>query len=303
MAAGRIVKSALAVFLVLAFALSAGAANGQKKKLKVLASTFPVYQIVRNVTEGYAGVEVGLMIPAALGCPHDYALTPGDMKKIAAADVLVINGLGLEEFLGAQVDRANPTVRIIDASSGVENPLPGEGGHGSFNPHIFASPTISAHMAQRIAYGLADADVRGAKVFFDNARKYGERMKALALKVSATGGRLAFNRVVTGHDAFAYLAQDAGLLVVAVVDGHAGNSMGAAEMRAVVAKIKAEKAAAVFFEPSWPSNVATVVAREAGVPVASLDPGASGPENAPLEWFDWTVEKNLQALEKTLGVK
>lgn len=299
----RLLKIILALALVLALAGFACAANGQKKKLKVLASTFPVYQITRNITEGYAGVDVELMIPATLGCPHDYSLTPGDMKKIAAADVLVINGLGLEEFLGAPVDRANPTIKIIDSSSGVENALPEEGGHGGVNAHIFTSPTISAQMAQRIAYGLADADVRGARTFFDNARKYGERMKALAQKVSVTSRKLAFNRVVTGHDAFAYLAQDAGLVVVAVVGEHTSGGMGAAEIRAVVAKIKAEKAAAVFFEPSYPSGVATVIARETGIPVASLDPGASGPENAPLEWFDWTMEKNLQTLEMTLGVK
>lgn len=304
MASNRLAKAALLIAALL-FALAQGshAANGQKKKLRVLASTFPVYQITRNITEGYQGVEVELMIPASLGCPHDYALTPGDMKKIGAADILVVNGLGLEEFLGAPVERANADVRIIDASSGMEGVLPGGDGRGGVNSHVFASPAFSAQMGQRIAYGLADADVRGAKIFFDNARKYGERMKSLAIKAAETGRRLAFNRVVTGHDAFDYLAADVGLNIVAVIEGHAGRGMGAAEIRAVVAKIRSEKAAAVFFEPSYPSGVAAVVAREAGVPVAALDPGASGPEDAPLDWFDWTVEKNLQTLEKTLGTR
>ena len=67
---------------------------------KVLCTTFPVYQITRNVTVGVPGIQVELMIPARLGCPHNYSLTPDDMRKIASADTLVINGLGMEEFLG-----------------------------------------------------------------------------------------------------------------------------------------------------------------------------------------------------------
>ncbi len=90
-----------------------------EKTLKVLASTFPIYQITRNITAGASGIEVDLMIPAQMGCPHDYALTPQDMRKLAKADMLIINGQGMEEFLGAPLQKANPALKIIDSSQGI----------------------------------------------------------------------------------------------------------------------------------------------------------------------------------------
>ena len=90
-----------------ALCLSQSKAHAADRPPRILASTFPMYQIVRNITQGVDGVEVELMIPAQMGCPHDYALTPQDMTKLARAEVLVINGLGLEEFLGAPVRKAN----------------------------------------------------------------------------------------------------------------------------------------------------------------------------------------------------
>ena len=92
-------------------------------ELNVLCTTFPVHQIARNVVQGREGVALQLMLPAGMGCPHDYALTPQDMRKLASADVLVVNGLGLEEFLDAPVLAANPGIEIVDSSAGIRDLL------------------------------------------------------------------------------------------------------------------------------------------------------------------------------------
>ena len=90
---------------------------------RILVSTFPIYQIVRNIIDGRQGQDIELMLPSQMGCPHDYVLTPQDMEKLVKADVLVINGLGLEEFLGAPFKKANPTIKVFDSSSGIEGTL------------------------------------------------------------------------------------------------------------------------------------------------------------------------------------
>lgn len=59
------------------------------------------------------------MLPAQAGCPHDYALTPQDMSKLAQADILVLNGLGLEAFLGSPSARAQKELHTIDSSKGI----------------------------------------------------------------------------------------------------------------------------------------------------------------------------------------
>jgi ABC-type Zn uptake system ZnuABC Zn-binding protein ZnuA len=91
----------LALLTACAMALPSSPSRAATPQLRILASTFPIYQITRNVTRDVEGIALELMIPAALGCPHDYVLTPQDMDKLAKADLLIINGLGMEEFLGS----------------------------------------------------------------------------------------------------------------------------------------------------------------------------------------------------------
>lgn len=112
---------------------SAALAAAAEPTLRILSTTFPIWLITRNVAAHVPGVSVELMIPAQAGCPHDYGLTPQDMTKLAQADILVMNGLGLEAFLGASPamiqGRLQPGARVLVASAGLEDLLPyGEGG-------------------------------------------------------------------------------------------------------------------------------------------------------------------------------
>ena len=95
--------------------------NKELYKKNILISTFPIYQIVKNVAKDSKTSDVKLMLPSQLGCPHDYALTPDDLKKLAVADVLVINGHGMEEFLGAPVKETNSDVIVLDSSKGIDD--------------------------------------------------------------------------------------------------------------------------------------------------------------------------------------
>lgn len=282
---------------------------------RILCSTFPIYQLTRNITQGREGMTVALMLPAQLGCPHDYALTPDDMRKLAQADALVINGLGLEEFLGAPVQKANPSLAIIDSSKGSADLLhEAHEGHethhdhegscsSAINPHLFSSPRRAAVMAATIAEGLAGLDPAGAELYRRNARTYAERLNRLADELSALGKRLRNNRIAAQHGAFDYLARDAGLEIVAALQAHAGQEPSAAEMIEVVNTIRAKQAGAVFTEPQYPPKTAATVAREAGIATASLDPVATGPENAGLDHYEKTMRENMKTLETILGTK
>lgn len=309
------------------FGALALAATTASAELNVLCTTFPIHQIARNVAQGREGVDLQLMLPAGMGCPHDYALTPQDMRKLAQADVLVVNGLGLEEFLGAPVLAANPGLETVDSSAGIPSLLeyahePHEAeedhdhGHeadhdhadhapaplGAKNPHLFASPRLAARIALNIAAGLSTADPDGAGVYFRNAQAYADRMNALADEMVAFGQTLQNNRIVQPHGVFDYLARDAGLEIVAVLRPH-GQEPSAAEMLELVREIRAKQAGAIFTEPQYPAKVAEALARETGLPLALLDPAATGPANAPLEHFETVMRKNMEVLGATLGVK
>ena len=285
----------------------------------ILCTTFPIYQIVRNVAREQ------LMLPSQLGCPHDYALTPQDMRKLAAADILVVNGLGLEEFLGAPLQRANAELAIIDGSAGIQNLLEYEGkhdhdenfhnpephdeghaetdhDHGRVNPHLFASPRMVAELTMNIAAQLGDADPEGKETYAENAIEYAERMSELWIRLDALGKRLVNKRIVQPHGVYDYLARDVGLEIVAVMQPH-GQEPSAAEMMEIVKIIREKKVGAIFIEPQYPEKVGKTLAKETGIPLATLDPVASGPENAPLDYYEAVMRENMTILEATLGVK
>jgi zinc transport system substrate-binding protein len=332
--------TALALFSAVFVAPGCGPKETEKKRI-VLCTTFPIYQLTRNVVGERDGVEVKLLLPSQLGCPHDYALTPQDMQKLANAEVLVVNGLGMEEFLGAPVRKANDKLTIIDSSAGINDTLEftndgkrqrehefeedahsfqtaagddvepiarkPEGGHhhhhhGGVNPHPFVSPRMAAMLVNNIAAELAKADSDGAEIYSQNAQKYAATLNALADEMAALGKKLKNNRIVQPHGIFDYLARDMGLEIIAVMQAH-GQEPSAAEMLKLVATIKEKKVGAIFFEPQYPEKVGKTLSLETGVPAAMLDPAASGPENAPFDYYETVMRKNMKTLEATLETK
>ena len=308
------------------------------RPLKVLVSTFPVWQLTRNLTQGSTALDLDLLLPANLGCPHDYALTPQDMRKLAEADALLVNGLGMEEFLGAPLAQANPKITLIDSSAGIADLLPLDSAdnhdqshahkghryprihqhrghhhhhahqhkghqHQVFNPHLFASPRMAALQANTIARELVKLAPAEKELILRNASALAARLQALAEECAATGKRLKNPRIVTQHGVFDYLARDMGLHIVAVIAAHPGQEPSAAEVLRLVERMRQEQAAAVFTEPQYPGGLAATLAKEAGIPLAELDPLASGPENAPLDLYESTMRKNLKTLSEILGSK
>jgi len=306
--------TAVVLSAVLAAAVPAGCprqppGRDDGKTVRILCGTFPIYLFTKAVTAGSDKVRVELMIPPALGCPHDYTLAPEDMKKIAAASVFVANGLGMEEFLGAPLKRVNPRIAVIDTSAGIGELIPlkedpheaGRHRHAGGNPHLFASPRMAARIVRNLADQLGRIDPFGAELYRRNARAYAAELETLADEFAAAVRDLPARKIVTEHEVFDYLARDCGLEVVAVVEATPGQEPSAAAMAELIKTIKASSAAAVFTEPQYPAKVSRVIAREAGVPVAVLDPVAGGPEGAGPDYYLTTMRANRDTLVKALG--
>ncbi len=303
-----ILSAGLALFLPLLLSSSAGATSG----FEVLVTTFPIYQIARNVAAGSDALNIDIMLPSRMGCPHDYILTPRDIRKLEKADILMINGLGMEGFLESAIESAKPGMKVIDSSAGIEEILYYEDEYehnnldlgrdnDSFNPHLFASPRMAAKIAVNIASQLSRIHPEGAKVYSRNANLYALRMNLLGEDLAELGRRLKNNRVVTQHGVFDYLARDMGLKIIGTVLSPEGQDPSAAEMLETVRLIREQKAGAVFIEPQYPSRTAETIAREAGIPFAELDPAATGPANAPLDHYEDVMRKNIVILGTTLG--
>ncbi|MBI5343330.1 MAG: zinc ABC transporter substrate-binding protein [Deltaproteobacteria bacterium] len=296
---GSVARNAgYALLLAAALLLSPAPAAGE---LRVLASFLPMYLFTRNVVGDTPGVSVDLMLPASLGCPHDYALTPGDMRKIAAADLFIANGYGMEEFLGAPVRKANPRIRIVETAEGVTPIRAEEGGHGGINPHTWVSPRNAIRQVRNIEKALSAASPANAGAFRRNADAYAARLAILAGELEAASGRFRNRNIVTFHNVFDYLARDLRLSIVGEIEETPGQEPSAGEVRKLIRAIREKKAAAIFWEPQYPKRLADVIASESGVPSRALDPVSTGPVDPST--YETVMRRNLRTLVEALGTR
>lgn len=295
----RFGKSGLA--FILALALSASSAPAVSGDLRVLASFLPMYLFTRNVAGDTPGIRMEIMLPATLGCPHDYSLTPGDMKKIASADLFIANGYGMEEFLGAPVRKANPRIRIVETAEGVK-PIRSNGhGHDDINPHTWVSPRNAIRQVRNIEKALSAASPANAPAFRRNADAYSAKLSALADDFDAAAGRFRNRKIVTYHNVFDYLARDLGLEIVGQIEETPGQEPSAGEIARLIKAIRGKGAAVVFWEPQYPKRLADMIAAEAGVSSLSLDPVSTGSTDP--DAYEKVMRQNLLTLKKALGTK
>ena len=332
------VYALLLVCTLLASLFAVSGAVAAEAKVRVLATTYPVYLITRAVTQNSPDVQVDLLIPAQTGCPHDYALTPKDMQKLAKAKIVVINGLGLEAFLDKPLAAAGK-ITVIDSSKGVnaivedhdegQHAAHGDADkahkedhghaaaaghdhghehehdhghdHGGINPHAFASPMQAAVMARNIGRGLAAAEPVAAKNCPEVAEAYAARLEAVGKRLAAVGANAANKNVVALHDGMAYLVRDAGLNLVDVIQEDEEAQPSAARLLDLVKKIKESKPVVLIGEPQYSEKPVRALAAETGVPAVQLDSLASGPANASLDHYETVMSQNCAILEKYFG--
>lgn len=263
------------------------------QSLRVVTSFYPVYVAVLNVTAGIPGVEVSNLASPHVGCLHDYQLTAGDVRRLADADLLLVNGAGMEPFLG-KVAQQSPGVRVVGVSEGIA--LLDD------NPHVWVSLEGARRQTENIAAALAAAAPDRADAFRANASAYSASLSALEEKMRAALAPYAGTPIVTFHQAFPYFARDFDLDLAGEIEREPGAEPSARELADTVKLVRERKVKALFAEPQFPDKSAQVVARETGVRVYSLDPVVTGPSD-PAEArgaYLRAMEKNLEVLQEAL---
>jgi zinc transport system substrate-binding protein len=281
--------------LVAALVATAVPAGPASRPVRILASFYPIYVATLNVAGGIPGVEVGELAPPVTGCLHDYCLTTADLARLSGADVFVVNGAGMEEFLDKVVAQL-PRLRVVRASEGIEL-LPAAGG-GAGNPHVWLSVTLHIRQVRTIAEQLGRADPPHAREYAANAAAYVARLEGLRARISDGLAGLRSRDIVTFHEAFPYFAREFGLRVAAVIEREPGSEPSARELAETVAAVRRAGVQALFAEPQYPAKAAAAVARETGARLYVLDPVVSGPESA--DAYVAAMERNLRELQRAL---
>ncbi len=285
--------------ILLTFALTGcGSDKKDEDTLKIVTSFYPIYLDVINITRGVDGVQVVNLTPSQTGCLHDYQLTPEDMKTLETADILVVNGLGMENFLD-KVKETRPDLKIIDASDTpdivpiMENGVP--------NPHVWLSVTYAIAQVKNISSKLCELDSVRAEKYKRHTLEYVDELTTLRDELHLSLDLLQNKEIVTFHEAFPYLAAELNLKVVAVIEREPGTEPTPQELAETIEKINALEHKVIFTEPQYSSKAAETIARETGAKIFELDPIVTGEAKSDklLDYVDRMLT-NILTLGKAL---
>jgi ABC-type Zn uptake system ZnuABC Zn-binding protein ZnuA len=293
---------ALLVSLVLVAACGPGGAASPSASsgstLSIVATTTVFADIVRNV--GGDRVSVASIIPAGAG-PEDYEPKPDDAKKLVGADLIVSNGVGLDDFLNKLMTAAgegNATRLVL--GDGIPPILV----DGQPNPHFWLDPSLVAgHYIPSIVAALSKLDPAGAATYQANATAYIAQVTAMdAANATKFDTIPAANRkLVTFHDAFPYFARHYGFELIGVILANVGQEPSASDLAALVQKVKAAGVKAVFSEAQFSPELAHTLAQEAGITsvVTTLYNDTLGPPPADtyLKMMAWNADQIVSALK------
>jgi zinc/manganese transport system substrate-binding protein len=283
-------------------AQEAASSPSQQPKLKIVATILPVYLFTKAVAGEAA--EVSILLPPGTDV-HDYQAKPDTVKAIATANVLVKNGLGLEEFLDNTVKNAqNPQLNQIDASKNikalnqispvVETAKDHSHEHGEGNPHVWLDPVLAKQQVENIRDGLIAADPANKTAYQTNAAAYIKELDNLHNEFQQTLKNTPNCTFITFHDAFPYLAQRYNLKQVAVVE-IPEDQLSPTDIQKVVNTVKKYKVKALFSEPGVDNKLLTSLSKDLNLtlrPLSSLENGETNPQ-----YYFQGMRNNLQILE------
>ena len=298
-------KVSAVVFALLATAVLA--CGGQQPSpsapagsLRVVATTSVLADFVRQV--GGNRVEVDSLVPKG-GEVHTFDPAPSDAARIESADLLVMNGLGLDDWLLTFAEEVGAGgLPVIELAEGLDEVTYIEGREDhAHNPHLWMNPTYAAIYVDRIRLKLIEMDTAGQADYDVNADAYEEQLAELDDWASHQFDALPpeNRRIVSFHDAFPYFAARYGIEIVGVVVDAPGQEPSAGEVAQLIDAIRQSGARAILAEEQFSDDLARTIAEEADAALVS-DLYTDSLGDAPLDSFDailrWDVERIVEAL-------
>ena len=263
----------------------------------IAATTLPVYDFTSALCQG-TPLTVTRLVTEEVSCLHNYSLNVRQVQAAEAADVIVQSGAGLEEFLHDLLqDKA-----VIDASEGIdllcaeedEDHHEHEGHSHEEDPHIWLSPKNAAVMAENICAGLCQRYPQYQEIFQSNLPGLLEQLDALQAYGEQELSSLSCREMIPFHDGFSYFAQSFGLTIVEAVEEESGSEASAKELIHLIELVREHELPAIFVEKNGSSSAASILSRETGVKVYTLDTAMSGSS-----YFD-AMYHNIDTIKEAL---
>ncbi|MGX4774184.1 metal ABC transporter solute-binding protein, Zn/Mn family [Bradyrhizobium guangdongense] len=283
------------ILLLLASLLIASPLHAAER-LDVVASFSILGDFVRNV--GGERVSVTTLVGADSDV-HVYTPAPGDAKRIAAAKLVIVNGLGLEGWLPRLVQSSGSKAQVVTASAGI---TPLQLGSAA-DPHAWQSVPNAKVYVTDIANALAAAAPGDGEFFRAQAKAYLEKLDTLDREVREAVARIPPERrkVISTHDAFGYFAAEYGIQFIAPLGVSTETEPSARDIAGIIGQIRAQKIPAVFLENISDDRLIRRIAAETGAKVGGtlISDGLTG-EKGPAPTYIDMVRHNIKALTSAL---
>lgn len=220
--------------------------------LNIVATTGMLGDMVRGIVGDSA--QVTTLMGEGVD-PHLYKVTVSDVRALAAADVVVANGLMLEGRMSDVFGKLRHRgVVVIEAGAELDPTvlLHPDGAHGHPDPHIWMDPSIWSQCALHVARVLGETDPVHSVEYANNAKAMVERWKAADARIAAALATVPPERrvLVTAHDAFAYFGRRYSVEVMGIQGISTESESGLADIRRLIDLLVQRDVPAVFVETS-----------------------------------------------------
>lgn len=275
-------------------------------KIKVVTTFLPMYWFTKAVAGNAAEVEI--LVPPGTEV-HEYQATPENVKALATANVIVKNGLGLEEFLEDTVKNAqNAKLQQVDASKGIKalnqiSPVVEvvegkEHDHDhdtpAGNPHVWLDPVLAKQQVTNIRDGLIAADPTNKATYEANAAAYIKQLDDLHNEFQLRLQKTPNCTFVTFHDAYPYLAQRYNLKQVAVVEVPE-DQLAPSDVQKVVNTVKKYNVKALFNESGTDNKLLASLSSDLKLTLREINSLETGDKD-PQSYFK-AMKSNLDTLQ------
>jgi zinc transport system substrate-binding protein len=255
---------------------------------RVVASIAPLHSLVAGVMAGVSEPHLLLSGPVS---PHDFALAPSDVRRIAAADLVIWIGAPLEQ-LGLLA------VPAIDAapfdSSGDEN------GFAGLDPHIWLDPVRTIAIVTAVKDRLSRIDPDNAATYRANAAALADRLATLDETIRARLQPVASQPFIAFHDAYGYFSRRYGLRPVGHFATDPQRRPGARTIARLARLVATGKVTCAFVEPQFDARIVTAIAADRPLRIGRLDP--LGVDLEPgLALYETLLKTNTEAIADCLG--
>lgn len=298
---------------VLLLGLMPGAASSDTSGLNVVAS----FSIIEDLARQVGGERIELTsIVGPNSDAHMYEPTPADVRAVAQADVILINGLMFEGFLTRLIEASGSDAEIITLTDNADILPDPQGGHYHYygdravfheapnDPHAWQSVSNAHVYVSNIMQAFCAADADGCAEYEANHQRYDATLKALEKDIRNTIATIPKERrtAVVAHHAFRYFENDYGITFLAPQGISTESEATAANVAGLIDAIQEQQVAAVFAENISNPRLVEQIATEAGLPMGgTLYSDALSAADGPAASYETMMRHNVETLAAALA--